>query len=237
MMKEIVQIQVQKIIPDRRSILNSIGASAADNPEQRITNLIDKAMEIYVQGVSPVGIIREISIDEFASIYEGKGENEPETPLAEIFPKAVDLALFAVTLGQQLSDKISDDFKDNEIARGYVLDAVASEGAELAADAVQGRYHSHLLEIGSIEENTELLRYSPGYCGWHVSGQEKLFECLKPGEIGITLNESYLMEPLKSISGVIVSGERDIHLFENDFPFCAGCSAKSCLERFKLIKK
>jgi hypothetical protein len=79
------------------------------------------------------------------------------------------------------------------------------------------------------------LRYSPGYCGWHISGQKRLFERLNPAEIGITLNSSFLMQPLKSISGVIVSAERKYHLIKSDYPFCAVCPHRSCRERINLL--
>ena len=57
-----------------------------------------------------------------------------------------------------------------------------------------------------------VLRYSPGYCGWHVSGQINLFNTLTPEKIGITLGESCLMNPLKSVSGVLVAGPPNIHI-------------------------
>jgi hypothetical protein len=79
------------------------------------------------------------------------------------------------------------------------------------------------------------LRYSPGYCGWHVSGQRKLFDYLLPEEIGITLRESFLMQPLKSISGVVIAGRRQIFDFENTFDFCDDCSTWTCRERISAI--
>jgi len=236
-MREIVEIQTQKIIPPKDAILEAVGVPRSEKAGEKTEALLTEAVELYVNEAEPKGVYKDISIDRFASIYVGKGENEPETPLEGIYPKAEALALFAVTLGQPLSDKISTLFSAGDLALGYLLDAVASEGAELAADAVQEQYRSDLLASNRIEENTVLLRYSPGYCGWHMSGQENLFAYLQPAEIGITLNDSYLMIPLKSISGVIAAGERDIHLFKNNFPFCSQCAAKSCLDRFKQIKK
>jgi hypothetical protein len=86
---------------------------------------------------------------------------------------------------------------------------------------------------GPQEETTVVLGYSPGYCGWHISGQKKLFAYLHPERIGITLNNSYLMTPLKSVTGVLVAGPPEIHRFKPDFPFCRHCRTYSCLERFK----
>ena len=63
-----------------------------------------------------------------------------------------------------------------------------------------------------------VLRYSPGYCGWHISGQRRLFAHLRPERIGITLHDSYLMEPLKSVSGVLIAGAKEIHAFADTYP-------------------
>ena len=79
------------------------------------------------------------------------------------------------------------------------------------------------------------LRYSPGYCGWDITGQRKLFHALRPEEIGITLRESCLMEPLKSISGVLVAARPEDHRFDNTYQFCRTCSTQTCRSRIAEI--
>jgi hypothetical protein len=76
-----------------------------------------------------------------------------------------------------------------------------------------------------------VLLYSPGYCGWHISGQKKLFEFLRPERIDIRLNERFLMIPLKSISGVLVAGAAEIHHISERYPFCDHCQSPTCRER------
>jgi hypothetical protein len=92
-----------------------------------------------------------------------------------------------------------------------------------------------LFEKKELPSLTGIMRYSPGYCGWHISAQKKLFEYLKPKEIGISLLESYLMTPLKSITGVLIAGKRTIHIFNADFPFCSKCKNHSCQNRIKQL--
>jgi hypothetical protein len=116
-----------------------------------------------------------------------------------------------------------------------MLDAAASEGTEMAAAMLESSYREWLEESGTIDPAHGVLRFSPGYCGWHISGQGKLFEYLEPGEIGISLGSSYLMQPLKSITGVIVTGPRDIFMFDDDYPFCVDCRDRSCRERINAL--
>jgi hypothetical protein len=88
---------------------------------------------------------------------------------------------------------------------------------------------------GSIPAGSVFLRYSPGYCGWDITGQRQLFQALRPEEVGITLRESCLMEPLKSISGVLVAARPEAHRFDNTYPFCTTCTTQTCRSRIAAI--
>jgi hypothetical protein len=70
-------------------------------------------------------------------------------------------------------------------------------------------------------------RYSPGYCGWNVSEQHKLFSLLEDNYCGISLNESALMQPIKSVSGIIGIGEK---VRFNKYT-CNLCDQQNCLYR------
>ncbi|MDH4217990.1 MAG: hypothetical protein OEW23_04335 [Candidatus Aminicenantes bacterium] len=55
---------------------------------------------------------------------------------------------------------------------GIMLDAVASAAAEMSADAVERNYLERLREENRVANSAAVMRYGPGYCGWHVSGQK-----------------------------------------------------------------
>ena len=114
-----------------------------------------------------------------------------------------------------------------------MLDAVASAGADLLADRLAERYRETLAGRGLKEPR--VLPYSPGYCGWPTRGQRPLFDALRPGEIGVTLNDSCLMSPLKSVSGVLVAGPGEAHRFRPDFPFCDDCRTHECGPRMASV--
>jgi hypothetical protein len=105
--------------------------------------------------------------------------------------------------------------------------------ADKAAAFVEQRFAHSLAECGWSLGSGAALRYSPGYCGWHISGQKKLFEYLKPQQIGLMLRPSYLMEPLKSVSGVVLAGPREMHEFDPSFPSCSTCKTYSCRDRIR----
>jgi hypothetical protein len=116
-----------------------------------------------------------------------------------------------------------------------MLDAAASGGAERAADVAENVFRERLRDCGRLAAGKTTQRHCPGYCGWHVSGQGALFHALRPEEIGISLNASWLMQPLKSVSGVILAGPVAGFRFDNTFPFCATCATHSCRQRIEAL--
>jgi len=236
-MRKILNIPLGKATPDTDVIIRAQGIPRSVDPDQRTLLIAREAVELYRNTASPTGILMELSKEEFEEIYRGEGNNDPESPVGPIFRRSDDLALFAVTIEEETCGEISRQFSLGEYALGSMLDAAASEGTEIAADAVEDHYRKHLKSIGRLNGKSATLRFSPGYCGWHISGQKKLFQSLRPGDIGIELNESYLMKPIKSISGIIVAGKRDIFEFADTFSFCAECATHSCIERIEAVRR
>jgi len=234
-MREILEIAADEARPDQDSVLETQGIPPGAELSKEVKGLLERASDLFLESSRPGAVVADASIPEFEVVYKGKGLNEADTPLDVIFRKADGLALFAVTVGQEVTEKIDRLFKTNDFALGAMLDSVASAGTDRAADIVEKQYSDLLSEQGKTFRSKGVLRFSPGYCGWHMSGQEKLFEFLRPEDIGITLLESYLMKPLKSISGVLVAGDKEIFLFDDSYPFCSECRSRSCRRRIKTL--
>ncbi len=225
-----IDFPISRLRPPAAAVYTALGLPSGSRPSPRSAALLERALELFDTRCEPLGLDRQVTAGEFADIFHGQGRNAPATPLAGIFPRADNLYLFAFTLGARISKAIRHLFAGRDFALGSVLDAVAS----LAADQA-GRIAEEWAEreIPGQKEGpaTRTFLYSPGYCGWHISGQEKLFACLRPERIGITLNASFLMTPLKSISGVLVAGPAAIHQVSEVYPFCGPCKSPTCRER------
>jgi hypothetical protein len=234
--ERIVEIPIAEVEPTRDAVLRALGGPEDRPADARVDRLLTEALEELRAMGDPRGMFAEVGADRFAEIYEGEGDNEAPSPLAEIFPRADLLVLFVVTVGAQLSERITTLFDERSPALGATLDAAASEATELAAVYLDHIVLEEARQAGRAREGSALLRYSPGYCGWNLTGQRALFAALKPDAIRISLTESCLMEPLKSISGVMVLGPPEIHDFENDYPFCSECRTKDCRRRIQAIK-
>ena len=234
-MRKVLEIPVHEIKPDQDSVLETQGIPSGQELTEDVRTLLRKATDLFLEFSKPRAVISNISIPEFEALYKGEGLNEQDTPLDVVLRKAASLALFAVTIGETVTEKIDELFQANDFALGSILDSVASAGTDKAADRVENRYFDLLSEIGKITTSKDILRFSPGYCGWHMSGQKRLFEFLRPEDIGITLLESFLMKPLKSISGVLVAGDKEVFVFDDSYPFCSECRSRSCQERIKTL--
>lgn len=225
-----IDFPLSRLQPQPSAVYAALGLKSGSQPSVRSSALLQRALELFQACSEPQGLSEPIDPGEFAVVFAGLGRNAPATPLAEIFPRADHLHLFAFTLGARISGEIKRLFASDDFALGSVLDAVASLAADQAGRVAEGWLENQAARQKG-EPAPKVLLYSPGYCGWHISGQEKLFARLRPEKIGISLNASFLMDPLKSISGVLVAGPAAIHQFTEVYPFCAHCKSPTCRER------
>ena len=229
-MKEIFEVAADELLTAVADSMRTLEASDGSPMADRVRALINGAGETFLDTAKPRGLWEEISAADFATVYHGEGGNDAQTPVDVVLDGATALALFAVTVGDQVSDRITALFETGEVAEGYILDQVASFAADELAQIAARRFAGHQ------NGGSAVLPYSPGYCGWNVSGQRALFARLEPGEIGITLNDSCLMHPLKSVSGVLVAAPIEAHDFSPAFPCCATCTTLACQERVAMLK-
>ena len=232
-MRRLIDISPESVVPTEDAVLSAMGVPGDQDQGARVERLVAEALEEFRSEARPKGIVAEVDEDEFSIIYEGAGDNDSPSPLLAIFPRAEVVTLFATTLGASLSDRVSALFDDGKLALGATLDAAASEGTELAGVHLDGIVLEDARTSGRADAASRILRYSPGYCGWNLTGQRALFAALGPEEIGIRLTETCLMEPVKSISGVMVIAPAEIHKFTDDYSFCSACPTHDCRRRIK----
>lgn len=234
-MNQGIPININYIIPESKNVLNHQGIPEDLVIPDHIISIFKGAVNVFKEKAKPVAIIKMVTVEEFDVIFEGEGKNEDQAPLGNIYPHSDDLFLFALTLGSELVNTINDLFNKKDFALAAMLDSVASMAADKSVEVLETYLYNDLLEKNLAKNGSLVLGYSPGYCGWNLSGQKKLFEYLNPAQIGITLNDSYLMSPLKSVSGVLVHGDKEIHVFESSFTFCGYCKNQTCHKRIEHI--
>jgi len=141
------------------------------------------------------------------------------------FRKSDMMCIFVATAGPELEKESKELMSKGEMLEGYLLDVIGSELAEEAGNILEGKLNGIVSQYGFQTTN----RYSPGYCNWDVSEQQKLFRLLPNGFCGVNLTESSLMIPIKSISGFIGIGEKA----EREDYQCNICDVEYCFKRNK----
>ena len=230
-MNEILTFTAAEVVPDRVAVLAQLGIPPRADLPPRTEALLVAASALFTEHVAPAGVMSELPAEVFAPVYRGEGRNATESPVEIIAARAEHLALFAVTLGQGIGDALARLFAAEDFALAYTLDAMASVAADGAAELAERRFEADLRARGWAAPDGAALRYSPGYCGWDVTGQRRLFAALQPERIGLTLTDSCLMQPLKSVSGVLLAGPRAIHRFPPTYDFCDRCETRTCRSR------
>lgn len=137
--------------------------------------------------------------------------------------KADTLAVILSTAGEEIGKRTKKAMSEGDPLTGYIYDMVGSIVVDAAADKMQRELEEKILLAGKKITNL----YSPGYCGWDVSEQHKLFRLVPDNFCGIRLTDSALMDPVKSISGIIGIGE---HVRYNPYR-CSLCDMKNCAYR------
>lgn len=226
--RRVVCFDKSEILPSVGDVLRGWGLPPLDKLPVRTRGALEQALEMLASLVEPRALIAPLSHAEFDALYRASDPPHADTPVARVAPRSAALALFAATLGEAVTTRTSALFDGRDVAHGYLLDASAS----IAADRLATRAAADFArQCGVRGGELRVLPYSPGYCGWPTEGQRELFERLRPGEIGLSLTESCLMRPLKSVSGVLLAGPPAVHVFEDEFEFCGSCATHECRTR------
>ena len=134
-------------------------------------------------------------------------------------------ALFICTSGLEFEAYQQRLKEQGDMVRVFIADALGSVIAEKCADQMEKALQESIDKLGWMHTN----RFSPGYCGWHVSQQQLLFPLFQGHTCGVKLTDSSLMIPIKSVSGIIGLGEK-VRKLEYT---CGLCDFKQCYKRKK----
>ena len=181
--RDIVSLSVE--IP-RKHALRLLGAGKGkERPfRESVEEIFESEYEIASRLVEPKAAMRLSHAG-----LPGSGTIEPKMPLVAA----------VCTIGSALEERVSRLFDKGETVRAVVLDAIGSAAAEEAAD----RCNLLICEMATPTDFSPDRRSSPGYGGWSVEEQKAIFGFVRPDEINVTLTESCMMIPRKSVSFVV----------------------------------
>lgn len=185
---------------DRKEALRYMGYRG-QKPDRETERLLDECIE-EIHRISKNSYVYDI----FDIERSGEGMYLKGTKLflegeaiKEHLSKARKCAVMAVTLGLEVEKRIFL-YTKTELAKGLVFDACATAAVEslcgIVQDEIKNRAESMGFEITG--------RFSPGYGDFPIEMQKEIINVLKAYErIGLSVNESSVMIPRKSVTAVI----------------------------------
>ena len=200
------------------NVIGAMGYSEGDLPEG-FNQIVDEQFKFAKKVVTPqcgFVVIPNNSSSASNGIVTIDGiEFKTERIVASPLKNMSGSILFLGTVGPEFDRWSKETFDGGDPLAGYIIDILGSEIAESIADWLANRINDYASENGMKCSN----RYSPGYCGWSVAEQQKLFKFFPEKFCEVSLMESSLMKPHKSVSGIIGIGT-DIKWSEYPCDFC-----------------
>ena len=134
-----------------------------------------------------------------------------------------EVLLLGATVGLEL-DRLINRYSRVAPAKALMLQAIGAERIEALCDAFCHELGVELSQCGEMRP-----RFSPGYGDLPLELQRDIFRVLDcPRKIGLTLNDSLLMTPTKSVTA-LVGFETDGGTHKN--VGCSTCEKGNCLYR------
>jgi hypothetical protein len=129
--------------------------------------------------------------------------------------------IMAATLGIKVDSKIAYYSKFN-ITKGLIMDACATAAIESLCDEFQVQ-----IKESALVDNLNITnRYSPGYGNFSIENQRNILNILNAyKKIGLSVTESSIMLPRKSVTALIGLGEivNPNHAYK-----CNNCKNEDC---------
>jgi hypothetical protein len=208
-----------QLFPDIKELVEIIGESVDDGTSA----LVEEDYELVKKEINPDAVADGgffITSDFTLDLYDNNliafhQKFKPGKIIMNQIKKSTSLAFFICTAGHSVSSYSKECMIAGNHLRSYIADMTGSllvekcmdKGEEILMDML----HKDTMKITN--------RFSPGYCGWNTLEQHKLFDLFTPGFCGVTLTESALMQPIKSISGIIGIG-KDVKRKSYNCSFC-----------------
>jgi hypothetical protein len=207
-------------------ILRVSGYSTGRNPPKKFIDTASKMTALCLKVARPKVVyeICEISGlgEDFIKI---NGTELKGKVLINVLKGSEKAVVFVGTLGPKLDEEIARLSSEGDILSSTVLDMIGV----IALGVSSIDFYKEVLALEAESEDYGLTpSFGPGECRWDITEQKDIFDLVDAGSIGVRLNESYLMLPKKSRSGIMGIGPKE--LISKATP-CDLCDRKDCSGR------
>ncbi len=194
------------IVIDRNKVCQRLGYKDR-SPAAHMLSVIDSQIEKAYKLIKPAYTyeLKEIEHISGAEVSFGDSLVFSSNTISYALSGCEWGALYVATIGGDLEEEMTRLMNKGDILEATILDAIGST----AVIQIRFNLQDTINEIAKAKGCRTTVRFSPGYCDWHVNQQKILFQSVDADSVGVRLTESCMMIPIKSISGVIGLGKLD----------------------------
>jgi len=170
-------------------------------PEEGLAKAIKQAIDTaytLIHGRACYRTFKLTGVQADRVLIEGSDSLFVGRNMVKLLARCDHATLLASTIGPELERKV-DHIKKTHTADAYFLDAVGGWMADYMADRVDGIVQNEVQRCGYMRT----MRYSPGYGDWDLPVQPELLERVGAEAIGVTVTDSCILQPRKSVTAVI----------------------------------
>jgi hypothetical protein len=207
---------------DEKRIANLLGYKNTI-PGKEITKQIQKEIQRAKNYFKPEITYRKVDISNIQedTVILDNGINFQGKYIANKLKGCSFIAAYVATIGKEIDEQVKESFDSGNFTLGLILDYIATEGLNFIGKVL---WEKLVDEISGTNMGITSGIF-PGN-NLELTEQFKIFECLKGIDIGVILNDSSVMLPVKSQSGIYGFGEGiGIHRIDH---VCSECQLKSC---------
>lgn len=200
---------------DKKEALRYAGCREADEAVER---LLDECLRECDGAFSYRVCCRVFEKEEFLQSFGGESK-----ALRKNLDGCAYAVAFAATVGLSI-DRLIARYASASAAKALLLQAIGAERIEALCDA----FCEDVRKRAAEKEFYPRPRFSPGYGDFSLEAQRGLFCALDcPRKLGLTLTDSLLMSPTKSVTAVVGLSKRPKECKTG----CAACAETDCAYR------
>lgn len=205
---------------NEREILRYLGYRGQEIPDP-VLHLIGECKQELEQDAAPKNIWRSYPLTVNGPEIDAGCFRTSSKSLAGNLKGCEELLLFAATLGSRI-DILLQKYGRLQVSKAVVMQAAAASMLETYCDQINHQLAAQYRQQGKYLRP----RYSPGYGDFSLECQVPIAAALELNKrIGITLTDSLLMAPSKSVTAVIGISRKEGRCTVRG---CVSCEKRDC---------
>jgi len=194
----------------------------------KFEKLLIEKREICIKNIFPKAIFQDYEIEKIEgdSVYFKSANIFNGSNISKILKGSKIAFIFICTLGIDTDQIIAETSKSGDTLSTIIMDSITTELL-----FVLGEHVSKIIKKEGLKEIgwASTCQYSPGQYRWTIEEQKEMFSMVDGNKIGVELNNSCLMIPFKSISGVYGFGPEN--MIDRTRVACDLCPKENCIGR------